>query len=45
MDKIQQNIKCSLCSNRYEIVNHIIMQQISKKEYKCRHVRVEKVIH
>ena len=38
IDKTQQNIKCTLCGNRDETVNHII-SECSKlpKEYKTRH--------
>ena len=47
IDKVQQNSKCRLCSDRDEIINHIISEcsKLAQKEYKARHDWVGKVIH
>ena len=47
IDKTQQNSKCRLCSNRDEIINHIISEssKLAQKEYKTRHDWVGKVIY
>ena len=39
IDKMQQNSKCRLCSDRYEAINHIISEcsKLAQKEYKARH--------
>ena len=39
IDKTQQNIKCRLCGDRYESINHIISKcrKLAQKEYKTRH--------
>ena len=44
---MQQNSKCRWCSDRDEIINHIISKccKLAQKEYKSRHDRVYKVIH
>ena len=46
-DKTQQNSKCRLCSDRDEIINHIISEcsKLEQKEYKDWHDWVGKVIH
>ena len=46
IDKMQQNSKCRLCSDRDEMINHII-SECSKlaQEYKARRNWVGKVIH
>ena len=46
-DKMQQNIKCRLCGDRDETINHIISEcsKLAQKEYKTRHDWVDKVIH
>ena len=46
-DKTQQNSKCRLCSDRDEIINHIISEcsKLAQKGYKARHDWVGKVIH
>ena len=45
--KMQQNSKYRLCGDRDETINHIIREcsKLAQKEYKTRHVWVEKVIH
>ena len=47
IDKTQQNSKCSLCGDRDETINHIIIEcsKLAQKEYKTRHDWVHKVIH
>ena len=47
IDKTQQNIKCRLCGDRDETINHIISEcsKLAQKEYKARHDWVGKVIH
>ena len=47
IDKTQQNSKCRLCSDRDEVINHIISEgsKLAQKEYKARHDWVVKVIH
>ena len=47
IDKMQQNSKCSLCSDRDETINHIMSEcsKLAQKEYKARHHWVGKVIH
>ena len=47
IDKTQQNSKCRLCSDRDEMINHIISEcsKLTLKEYKTRHDRLGKVIH
>ena len=47
IDKIQQNSKCTLCSDRDETINHIKSEycKLAQKEYKARHDWVGKVIH
>ena len=47
IDKMQQNSKCRLCSDRNETINHIISEcsKLAQKEYKARHDWVSKVIH
>ena len=47
IDKIQENSKCRLCSDRDETFNHIISEcsKLAQKEYKARHDWVGKVIH
>ena len=47
IDKMQQNSKCRLCSDRDETINHIISEcsKLAQKEYKTRHNWVSKVIH
>ena len=46
-DKMQQNSKCRLCSDRDETINHIISEynKLAQKEYKARHDWVGKVIY
>ena len=46
-DKTQQNSKCRLCSDRDEMINHIMSEcsKLAQKEYKTRHNWVGKVIH
>ena len=46
IDKMQQNSKCRLCSEREETINHIIREcrKLAEKEYETRHDRVGKVI-
>ena len=43
IDKMQQNSKCRLCSDRNETFNHIISEcsKLAQKEYKTRHNRGE----
>ena len=43
----QQNIKCRLCDERDETINHIISKcsKLAQNEYKTRHDWVGKVIH
>ena len=47
IDKMQQNSKCTLCSDRDETINHIMSEcrKLAQKEYKARHDWVGKVIH
>ena len=47
IDKTQQNIKCRLCSDRDETINHMISEysKLAQKEYKVRHDWVGKVNH
>ena len=46
IDKTQQNIKCRLCGDRDETINHIISERSKlAQEYKARHDWVGKVIH
>ena len=47
IDKMQQNSKCRLCSDRDETINHIISERskLAQKEYKARHDWVAKVIN
>ena len=47
IDKLQQNSKCRLCSDKDETINHIISKcsKLAQKEYKTRHDWVGKVIH
>ena len=46
IDKTQQNIKCRLCVDWDETVNHIrACSKLAQKEYKARHDWVGKVIH
>ena len=47
IEKTQQNIKCRLCGNRNETINHIISEcnKLAQKEYKARHDRLGKGIH
>ena len=47
IDKLQQNSKCRLCSDRDETINHIISEssKLAQKEYKARHDWMGKVIH
>ena len=47
IDKTQQNIKCRLCSDRDETINHIISEssKLAQEEYKTRHDWVGKGIH
>ena len=47
IDKMQQNSKCRLCSDRDETINHIISEcsKLAQKEYKTRPDWVGKVIH
>ena len=47
IDKMQQNSKCRLCSDRDENINQIISEcsKLAQKEYKTRHNWVDKVIH
>ena len=47
IDKMQQNSKCSLCSERDETINHIISEcsKLAQKENKTWHDCVGKVIH
>ena len=47
IDKTQQNSKRRLCSDRDEIINHIISEccKLAQKEYNARHDWVGKVIH
>ena len=44
---MQQNSKCRLCSDRDEIINHIISEcsKLAPKEYQTRHDWVGEVIH
>ena len=46
IDKTQQNSKCGLCDDRYEMINHIISEcsKLAQKEYKTRYDWVGKVI-
>ena len=45
--KTQQNSKCRLCSDRDEMINHIINEcfKLAQKEYKTIHDLVGKVIN
>ena len=47
IDKTQQNSKCRLCSDRDEMINHIISEcsKLAQKEYKARPDWFGKVIH
>ena len=47
IDKTKQNSKCRLCSDRDEMINHIISEcsKLAQKEYKTGHDWVGKVIH
>ena len=47
IDNTQQNSKCSLCDDWYEVINHIISEchKLAQKEYKTRHNWVGKVNH
>ena len=47
IDKMQQNSKCRLCSDRDETINHIISEcsKLAQRDYKARHDWVSKVIH
>ena len=47
IDKMQQNSKCRICSDRDKTINHIISEcsKLAQKEYKTRHDWVGKVIH
>ena len=47
INKTRQTIKCMLCSNRGEMINHIIStcSKLAQKEYKTWHDLVGKVIH
>ena len=47
IDKMQQNSKCWLCSDRDETVNYIVSEcsKLAQKKYKTRHDWVGKVIH
>ena len=47
IDKMQQNSKCRLCSDKDETITHIISEcsKLAQKEYKTRHDWVGKVIH
>ena len=47
IDKTQQNSKCRLCSDRDEMINHIMSEcnKLAQKEYKTRHDWVETKIH
>ena len=47
IDNTSQNIKCRLCGDRDETVNHIIKEcsKLAQKEFKTRHNWVGKAIH
>ena len=47
IDKMQQNSRCRLCSDRDETINHVISEcsKLSEKVYKIRHNWVGNVIH
>ena len=47
IDKTRQHSKCRLCSDRDEMINHIISEcsKLAQKDYKVRHDWVGKVIH
>ena len=47
IDKTQKNIKCRLCGDRDETINHIISEcrKLAQRKYKARHDWVSKVIH
>ena len=47
IDKLQQNSKCMLCSDKDETINHIISEcsKLAQKEYKTRHDWVGMMIH
>ena len=47
IDKTRQNIKCRLCGDRDETINHIISEcsKLAQREYKARHDWVGNVIH
>ena len=46
IEKLQQNSKCRLCSDRDETINHIVSEcsKLAQKEYKARHDWVGKVM-
>ena len=46
IDKKQQNSRCRLCSDRDEMINHMISEcsKLAQKEYKIRHDWVGKRI-
>ena len=47
MYKIQENCRCSLCGDRDQTINHMIIEvsKLPQKEYKTRHNLMGKVIH
>ena len=47
IDKMQQNSKCTLCSDRDETINHMISEcnKLAQKEYKARYDWVGKLVH
>ena len=47
MDKMQQNSKCRLCSDRDKTINQIMSEcsELAQKEYKTKHDWVGKVIY
>ena len=44
IDKMQQNSRCRLCTDRDKMINHI-MSKLAQKQYKTRHDWMGKVIH